>query len=545
MTDAKIFFVPALKKVLPQEKLDGGSRKRRNLYRHGRLHLQFVVFSERILFEKSLLIETDLPSLKVERVGYLPSLVPVREDHDDYLISDQPGLYPDSLLPEDGQSVNIVPGVNNCFMITVEDDGKLKEGRYPVTVTLCDRREPICRAETEVQFVDAEFLPADVTYFNWIHYDSIAVCHGVKPFTKRYYRILRSYLNWAQYSGLNVLLVPLITPPLDTYVGGYRRDVQLADIFFDGSYRFDFERLGEFLDFAMSEGIDRFEFPPFFSQWDASYAAPFLVRTPKGRERRFGWGTQSLSDDYRAFLAQFLESLAEYLRKRGVFDRCYFHVCDEAQGKDNHYEKCRSLVTERLPGGKFIDTKMKFTGERHPDFIDVLSLSEADKSIESGVVPDAVYYCWGDYKNGVSNRFFSMPLARTAVIWPQMYLNHARTFLHWGFNFYQDFLSHHSIDPYAVTDVGGVFPSGDGFLVYPDREHDGAFPSIRLYALAYGRLLYRMLLTLERTAGRAEAEATLRRYGMDGYGRYPRNDEWLYELEEELVRKIRKGTGRE
>lgn len=545
MNDAKIFFVPALKKIMPQEKFDCGSCKFGNLYRYGRLHLQFVVFSESILLEKYLKIETPLPGLKVERVGYLPSLVPVREDHDGYLISDQPGLYPDSLLPTDGKNVNIMPGINNCFMITVEDDGSVKEGEFPVTVTLYDHKETICRAETKVQFVDAEFLPADIAYFNWIHYDSIAVCHGVKPFTKRYYRILRSYLKLAQYSGLNGLLVPLITPPLDTYVGGYRRDVQLAEIRFDGVYHFRFERLGEFLDFALNEGIERFEFPPFFSQWDANYAAPFFVMTGNGRKRRFGWHTPSLADEYCTFLSRFLESLAAYLREKGVFDRCYFHVCDEAQGKDNHYEKCRNLVTEHLPGGKFIDTKMKFTGEHHPDFIDVLSLSEADESIKNGASPDAIYYCWGDYKNGVSNRFFSMPLARTAVIWPQMYLNNARTFLHWGFNFYQDFLSHNYIDPYAVTDVGGVFPSGDGFIVYPDREHDGAFPSIRLYALEYGRQLYRMLLTLERITGRGNVEAILRRYGMEGYGVYPRNDEWLYELEEELIREIRRGKGKE
>ena len=96
-----------------------------------------------------------------------------------------------------------------------------------------------------------------------------------------------------------------------------------------------------------------------------------------------------------------------------------------------------------------------------------------------------------------------------------------------------------------MTDVGRVFPSGDGFIVYPDREHDGAFPSIRLYALEYGRQLYRMLLTLERITGRGNVEAILRRYGMEGYGVYPRNDEWLYELEEELIREIRRGKGKE
>lgn len=538
MSEVKMYFLSALKKVMPQEKVLSDGTKFGNLYKYGRLHFQFVVFSDKILIDGRIKIETNIPTVKMERIGYVPSMLPVREDHDDYIVSKSPGLYPDSILPVNKDVVRIVPGINNCFMITVEDDGSLKEDEYPVTVSLYNKEECVCRSTFSVRFIEEEFLPSDVLYTNWVHYDSISAAHAVKPFTKRYYRILRSYLGHAKYSGMNCVFVPLITPPLDTYVGGYRKNVQLAEIFYDGDYHFNFEKLGRFIDFTQENGINEFEFPPFFSQWNANYAAPFVVKTKRGMERRFGWEKGSLSEEYAEFLSKFLQSLATYLKEKGVFEHCYFHVCDEAHGEDERYEKCRKLVTDNLPGGKFIDAKAKLSGKEHHDFIEVLSLSEADKSIECGVSPKAIYYCWGDYKNSLSNRFFSMPLSRTAVIWPQLYLNDAQIFLHWGFNFYQDYLSYHYIDPYSVTDCGGIFPSGDAFIVYPDLEGDGAVPSLRLYAFAYGKQIYCMLKTLESLTDKEYVKKILERFGMKGYGNYPHDDEWLYHLEEELIQEI-------
>ena len=270
MSEVKMYFLSALKKVMPQEKVLSDGTKFGNLYKYGRLHFQFVVFSDKILIDGRIKIETNIPTVKMERIGYVPSMLPVREDHDDYIVSKSPGLYPDSILPVNKDVVRIVPGINNCFMITVEDDGSLKEDEYPVTVSLYNKEECVCRSTFSVRFIEEEFLPSDVLYTNWVHYDSISAAHAVKPFTKRYYRILRSYLGHAKYSGMNCVFVPLITPPLDTYVGGYRKNVQLAEIFYDGDYHFNFEQLGRFIDFTQENGINEFEFPPFFSHWNAN-----------------------------------------------------------------------------------------------------------------------------------------------------------------------------------------------------------------------------------------------------------------------------------
>lgn len=380
---------------------------------------------------------------------------------------------------------------------------------------------------------------SEILYTNWLHCDSIAAAHNVKPFGKGFYKILKSYLDLAVKSGMNMLLVPLITPPLDTYYKGYRRDVQLADISYrDGEYFFDFGKLGCFLDFALGCGINKFEFPPLFSQWDAKYAAPVSI-TENGRKKRvFGWKARSDAPEYLAFLEKMLSALRDYLSGRNLLGDCYFHICDEAHDKDGVYDKFRAIVTDNLKGGKFLDTSVKYAPSENSEICDVLSLSEADKAIEAGYNPSAVYYCWGDYKNYVSNRFFSMPLSRTAVIWIQAYLNDCKLLLHWGFNFYQDFLSHYYLDPNGVTDLGGVFPSGDAFIVYPDVANGAASSSLRLEAIAYGNKLYRLLLSFEKAFGKEKTKEALTEFGMSGYCCYPHNDEWLFSLENRLISRL-------
>ena len=38
-----------------------------------------------------------IPGVTVREVGYVPSMLPCYDDHDEYLISDKPGLFPDVL----------------------------------------------------------------------------------------------------------------------------------------------------------------------------------------------------------------------------------------------------------------------------------------------------------------------------------------------------------------------------------------------------------------------------------------------------------------
>lgn len=103
--------------------------------------------------------------------------------------------------------------------------------------------------------------------------------------------------------GINMLLTPIFTPPLDTAVGGERTTVQLIDIVqdADGSYKFDWSRLKRWCDLCLRNGIKYLEIPHLFTQWGAK-AAPKIVVTVDGKNvKKFGWHTPALDSSYQSF----------------------------------------------------------------------------------------------------------------------------------------------------------------------------------------------------------------------------------------------------
>lgn len=113
----------------------------------------------------------------------------------------------------------------------------------------------------------------------------------------------------------------------------------------------------------------------------------------------------------------------------------------------------------------------------------------------------------------------------------QLYVYGFAGFLQWGFNFYNTQLSKKHIDPYAVTDAGESFPSGDAFIVYP-ADNGTAEESIRYMLMRQAAHDLRALCLLEELGGRkfvldliadeAGEEITL--------SKYPRNEEFLPRL---------------
>lgn len=533
-------FTSRLTKILPYEETDGNSVSRVFAY-GGETSLILDITSEEILIDGKLNISCGNKSLSIEiyRIVYVPSVQAARDDHDDYIVSDKAGLYPDRLEKLNVNVVRIVPHIHNQFYIIVKGFDPEVKKQYRLNVSFFNNGKKAGHNSIIVDYLPVALEKSKMLYTNWLHCDSIVAAHNVKPYGKSFYKIAESYFDLAIKSGVNMVLTPLINPPLDTYYKGYRKDVQLADVYYDnGKYSFNFEKLGGFIDFARGYGIKIFEFPPFFSQWDAKYAASVIIKQNGRKKRAFGWKTESDAPEYIDFLKSMLNALREYLIGRNMLENCYFHICDEAHDKTGLYKKLRSVVTDNLKGGKFLDTSTKFSPQENSEICDVLSVSQTEDAMKSGYRPSAIYYCWSDYKDYVSNRFFCMSLSRTAVIWIQAYLNDCKMLLHWGFNFYQDFLSHYYLDPNGVSDLGGVFPSGDAFVVYPDVADKKADSSLRLEAIAFGYKLYRLLLTHEKVFGKEKTKDILKTFGMSGYNRYPHNDEWLFSLEKLLLNRL-------
>ena len=94
----------------------------------------------------------------------------------------------------------------------------------------------------------------------------------------------------------------------------------------------------------------------------------------------------------------------------------------------------------------------------------------------------------------------------------------------------------HHLDPYARTDAGGAFQSGDSFIVYPDKN--GALDSLRHEVLYDAFQDLRALQLLESKIGKDAVKEFLRGEGVkEGFHEYPRDARWhaglrrkIYEL---------------
>ncbi len=468
---------------------------------------------------------------------------------DDYYIGNMPAMYPDILqelgdfklsLPfgqwrsvwisiycKDGLPVGVF---DTHFEIYAEGDGKV--------FGASDRK--IAEFVYTVEVLDADLPPLDIPVTNWIHYDCIAAKHNVKLFGKKFFKVFAEYLNAYVDGGNNMLLVPLFTPPLDTKVGHERRTAQLVGVRrVDGAYRFDFTKLIYFIRFALKRGIKYLEFSHLFTQWGGEFCPKIIAQTEEGEKGIFGWDTPSHGEEYKRFLREFLPALCNVLDGLGAREKCFFHLTDEPRLQHlDSYKQCYQSVKPYIGDIPIIDalSDYDFFKEGLIDYPVPKTCAYDRNFVPNGVENTFVYYCWYPSDGYYSNRFLNMPSQRARILGIQLYANRAKGFLHWGFNFYNSKLSVIEIDPYAVTDGAGFFPSGDAFIVYP--KEDGVVYSLRLETMREAFQDYAALKRLEERLGKEKTLAVVKEWGVKGYNEYPRSATAHIEFREKINRLI-------
>ena len=124
--------------------------------------------------------------------------------------------------------------------------------------------------------------------------------------------------------GINMLLTPLFTPPLDTVRGGERTTVQLVGVKkTDGRYSFDFSKLQRWISLCAKNGISNLEMSHLFTQWGAIAAPKIMGQVDGGKPvRLFGWDTPAVGGEYTVFLHAFLPELKAFLQGCGWLEHC-------------------------------------------------------------------------------------------------------------------------------------------------------------------------------------------------------------------------------
>ncbi len=484
--------------------------------------------------------------ISVYKVQSVPSDFPCYpNNYDDNYLRTTPGLYPDLLEPATEQTCLPLSTSLHALWLELAPQGKVAAGTYPITVrfiNIDNESEVLGEVTTTVEIIDAELPEQELIFTQWFYPDCLQQYYGTEMYSEQHWKIVEDFMRHARKYGQNMILTPLLSPELDTYIGGYRPSTQLVDITVNnGQYSFDFAKLGRWVDLCDEIGIRYFEINHFFSQW-GGYACPQVHAVVDGEQKRiFGWDTSSESPEYAQFLGALIPAFLAFMKsKNGADQRCYFHISDEPtlEHMDN-YTRCSDLIKPLVAGYPIMDALSKY------DFYEkglverpVPSVDHIQPFLDHQVKDLWTYNCCMQ-REKVPNRFFAMPSARNRILGTQLYKFDIVGFLHWGYNFYNTRRSHGRINPFLCSDANAQFPSGDAYSVYPGT--DGMpWPSLRQLVFNEALQDLRALKLCEKLYGR-QYTMELLEAGIEPitFEQYPKDADYLLNLRRRINEAIR------
>ena len=477
----------------------------------GRFSFQQAVYSNHRIREMEIKIDSPLEKyIRLRPVALAPANY-TGYYFDDKVERTSPGLYPD-YLEENKNVFCVLPKQWRSLWISIDVPHDWPAGKYEIKIKFCfrgavDGNDDVI-IDQEKKFVlevlSAELPEQALIHTEWFHLDCILTWYKCEVWSKRFWHLLGNYIENLASHGVNMILTPLWTLPLDTKVGHERPTVQLLEVKYEKSkFSFDFAKLKKWVDLCRQKGIKYFEFSHFFTQWGAEKCPKIIVKVDGHNEKMFGWHIDAASSEYQDFLQSLIPELIKFIKQENIEEKVFFHISDEPGDKHfDSYSKAMNSVKELLQDFPIIDalSNLDFY-QKNIVKIPIPCANKLDEFIEAGLKKPWTYYYCGSW-DAVPNRFFTMPLARIRIIGVIAYIYDFEGFLHWGYNFWNSDFSRFPITPFITTDADHAFPSGDAFLVYPGT--DGPLDSIRHEALADGMQDYRLLQLAGKFCGREE-----------------------------------------
>lgn len=498
-------------------------------------------------------VEIDSPiadCVHVRQVQQVPVKFAIYDDHDDDFLRTDPGMYPDLLREIRLASLYAFPNRWGSVWIDVKPDSAVP-GVYPITVKLIKEAggkrfdEPSGQVLGErtqlVEILPGKLPPQKLMHTKWFYCDTLANYYKMPVFSEEHWRVIENFVRKAVEGGINMILMPTHTPPINTYIGGERLTTQLVGITLEnGQYHFDMTNVRRWIAMCRRCGVTYYEVAHLFTQWGSQHAPKIMARVDGVEQRIFGWETDSQSGEYRAFLEAYLPALDQVFREEGVADKVRWHISDEpSENNLPFYLAGKALVQRVLPEAIIMDAleDVQFYTRgvvEHP----VAPVHTAEDFVRAGVPGLWLYYSCDDYVD-VCNMFIAMPSARSRIFAAQLFKYNIEGFLHWGYNFYNTARSQYAVDPYHTTDADGRYPAGDAFQVYPGED---GMPeeSIRMAVFAHALQDLRAYEWLAELTSREHVLALME----DGlsqpitFRQYPRSQRYILELRSRVNREI-------
>jgi hypothetical protein len=454
--------------------------------------------------------------VRMSAVELVPCAVAAFDNPDSGYLRTMPGMYPDLLVPLSTGRVAPIVGQWRAvwFDVSVDDESAAGVHTFTVRATSTMTNDVVFERTVTVEVLPRRLPELGIVNTHWFHCDGLANYYGVEVFSEEHWAAIERFIEKATQASINSLLTPTWTPPLDTAVGGTRTPTQLIDIdYADGAYSFDFEKLIRWLSICRRYGVRYIEVAHFFTQWGARFAPAIYVRRDGALNRDFGWDTPATDPSYRRLLEQLIPELKAVLAEHWDEERVIYHISDEPSGDMlESYTLAKNVVADLLGEVVMVDALSGYEYYASGAVpLPVVATDHVAPFLANGVEDYWVYYCVGQNKD-VANRFISLPSLRNRVLGWQLFAFGAKGFLQWGYNFYNSQESRRSINPFADTSVGGVFPAGDSFLVYPGPQ-GVPYESIRFRVFAAAMDDHRAMTLAAGLGGR---DAVMRMVDPDG-----------------------------
>lgn len=539
----KIIALSSLEKVFP-DMVPGEPFQQFSMLKNEKYSFQ-VAFQAKKGSVLQFQIESELAaSIQAFYVKLMPCALAAPVLSDNYFITKKPGDFPDLLEPIADSAVTALYDGYQAIWFEIKSEQPLPAGSYPLTVRFTDEGAQVGSVQLRAEVIDACLPEQSLIYTNWFHTDCIMSHYHVDAFSEAYWELTERFLKRAGAYGMNCVLTPLFTPPLDTEVGGERPTVQLVDVrqLSGNTYEFGFDKVDQWIAMCKRCNVRYYEMSHLFTQWGAKHAPKIIAQVDGVPKQIFGWKTKAAGKEYRAFIAQFAKAFIAYIDQKGIRSRCLFHVSDEPSKRMlRQYKKASQIVHENFTGFQVIDALSDYKIYKK-GLIETPIPANDHVGPFIGKVKDLwTYYCCCQCTKNVSNRFFAMPSQRNRVLGYQLYKFDVKGFLHWGFNFWYAQYSKRVIDPFQETDAGKAFSSGDSFVVYPG-ENGEPLDSLRLHVFFDALQDMRALQLLESRLGKA-ATIRLLEEGIETpitFNDYPHDAAWQLAARERVNREIQK-----
>ena len=470
---------------------------------------------------------TSLAGATVRREGFVVVGSHTEKTPDDELVGEAPGWFPDPLFDF---PVKLEPRRTQPLWISVAVPLNAQPGDYRGIVVLRVGDRQVARREIRLKVLAAT-VPSQRTLklTNWFTFDEAhsQQFYKVERFSPAYWTLLGNLGAVMAEHRQNIVITPLMDL-IEPRVEG-------------GSLAYDFAHFDRWVETFQRAGAIGYIEGTHLLGHAGSYHGPLSASTFQIKGGKAS--TMELPvDDPRVetFLTGFLGALNTHLEAKGWKSIYYQHILDEPHGNDPpYYARIAQLVHRCLPGVPTMDaidaSQMPDELQKNSD-IWVPQLGKFDAQM--GMIQQRIasghevwfYTCLAP-QGRYMNRLMDSPLIKVRLLQWLDFRYGFTGFLHWGWSYWTP---DPILDTQPVINANrNLLPSGDAFIVYPDKARMSVYSSIRLETMLQGTEDYEMLMALK--SKDPAAASHIAQEAITGLTDYVRDPQQFRTIERELI----------